>query len=48
MAKRKWVYSHSADVLKAAELCTVGECIAKRRVNIAKTIECRRILEECK
>ena len=28
----------NADVLKAAGLCTVAECIAKRRVDIAKTM----------
>ena len=46
MVKGKWVYPHSADVLKAAGLCTVAECIARRRANIAKTIEGRKILEE--
>ena len=45
--KRKWVYPHFADVLKAAGLCTVAEYIAKQRSNIARTTEGRRILEEC-
>ena len=44
--KGKWVYLHSVDVLKAAGLCTVAECVAKQRANIAKTIEGRKILEE--
>ena len=46
--KRKWVYPHSADVLKAVGLCTVAECIAKWRANIAKAIEGRNVLEECR
>ena len=46
--KGKWVNPHSADVPKAAWLCTVAECIARRRANIAKTIEGRKILEECR
>ena len=46
--KGKWVYLHSVNVLKAAGLCTEAECTAKRRANIAKTRESRRILEECK
>ena len=29
-------------------LCTVAECIVKRRANLVKTIEGRRILEECR
>ena len=37
--KGKCVYPHSADVLKAAGLCTATECIARRRVNIAKSVE---------
>ena len=48
MVEGGWAYPHSADVLKAAGLCTVEEYIAKRRANIAKTIEGRRILEECR
>ena len=44
--KGKWVYLHSVDVLKAAGFCTVAECVAKRRANIAKTIEGRKILAE--
>ena len=48
MAKGKQVYPHSADVLKVAGLCTVAECISKRRANIAKIIEGRRIIEECR
>ena len=48
MVKEKWAYPHSTDVLKAAGLCTVAECITKRRVNISKTIEGHRILEECR
>ena len=44
--KGKWVYLHSVDVLKADGLCTVAECVAKQRANIAKTIEGRKILEE--
>ena len=46
MVKRKWVYPLSVDVLKAAGLYTVDECIAKQKANIAKTIEGRRVLEE--
>ena len=48
MVKGEWVYPHSVDMLKAAGLCTVAECIARRRTNIAKTIEGRKILEECR
>ena len=48
MVKGEWVYPHSTDVLKAAGLCTVAKCIARRRANIAKTIEGRKILEECR
>ena len=48
MAKRKWVSPHSADVLKAAGICTVAKCIAKQKANIARTIEGRSIPEECR
>ena len=43
-----WEYPHSADVLEAAGLRTIANTIAKRRSNIAKTIEGRKILEECR
>ena len=43
-----WEYPHSADVLKAAGLTTIAETITKRRSNIAKTIEGRRVLKECR
>ena len=48
VVKGKWVYPHSTDVLKAAGLYTVAECIARQRSNIAKTIEGRKIPEECR
>ena len=48
MVKGKWVYPHPADVLKAAGLCTVAKYIARQRANIAKTIEGRKILEDCR
>ena len=48
MVKGKWVYPHSTDVLKAAGLYTVAECIARWRANIVKIIEGRKILEECR
>ena len=48
VVKGKWVYPHSADILKAAGLFTVAGCIAKQRANIVKPIEGRRILEECR
>ena len=41
-----WEYPHSADVLEAAGLRTIADTIAKRRSNIAKTIEGRQILKE--
>ena len=44
----KWVYPHSADVLRATGLRPVADCIALRRRNIAETIEGRKILEECR
>ena len=43
-----WEYPHSADVLEAAGLSTIADTIAKRRSNIAKTIEGRQILKECR
>ena len=48
MVKGKWVYPHSADVLKVTWLCTVIECIAKQRANIAKTIKSYRCLKSCR
>ena len=44
----KWTYPKSADVLQAAGLRTIADCIALRRANIAKTISDRRILKECR
>ena len=43
-----WTYPHSADVLQPAGLRPVAHCIAKRRRNIAKTIQGRGILKECR
>ena len=43
-----WEYPHSADVLEAAGLTTIADAIAKRRSSIAKTIEGRRVLKECR
>ena len=42
------MYPHSANVLQAAGLRTIADCIAMRRANIAKTISDRRILKECR
>ena len=42
----KWEYPHSADVLQAAGLRPIADCIAMRRRNIAETIEVQKILEE--
>ena len=43
-----WVYSKSADVLRAARLRTVGEYIARRRQTVLRAIADRPILEECR
>ena len=43
----KWTYPHSADVLQAAGLRPIADYIAKRRANIAQTIEGRKLLKEC-
>jgi hypothetical protein len=43
-----WVYPKSRDVLAAARLQPVATYIRRRRHNIAKTIEGRTLLEECR
>ena len=43
----RWVYPHSADVLRAAGLRPLRHYIDKRRATIAKTIRDRPILGEC-
>merc|ERR1712086_342394 len=43
-----WVYPRSADVLAAARLRPVATYIRRRRHQIAKTIEGRDLLEECR
>ena len=43
-----WKYPHSADVLQAAGLRTIADCIALRRANIARTIRDRKVLKECR
>ena len=44
----RWVYPHSADVLREARLKTVAEYIAKRRHTVMRSIADRPILEECR
>ena len=41
-----WLYPKSEDVLREARLWPIGEYVARRRHNIAKTIEGRSLLEE--
>jgi hypothetical protein len=43
-----WIYPKPKDVLRAVRRRTVGDFIALRRHNIAKTIELRILLEECR
>ena len=43
-----WIYPKSADVLAAARLRPVATYIQRRRHQIAKTIEGRTLLEECR
>ena len=42
----KWTYPHSADVLQAAGLRTIADCIALRQANIARTIRDCKILKK--
>ena len=44
----KWVYPKSADVLRAARLQPLHHYIQKRRATVAKTIDGRPVLEECR
>ena len=46
--REEWVYPHSANTLKAAGLCSMAECLAKRKANIVKTIEGHKVSEECR
>ena len=46
--KEVWVYPHSADVLREAGFKTLEHYIDKHRNTIARTIQGRPILEECK
>ena len=43
-----WIYPKSKEVLRAAQLRTSGYYIGQRRHNIAKTIEGRTLLKECR
>ena len=43
-----WKYPNSVDVLEAAGLQTIANTIAKRLSNIARTIEGRQVLKECR
>jgi hypothetical protein len=43
-----WIYPKSKDVLRAARLKTIEEYVGRRGSNIAKTIEGRPLLVECR
>ena len=43
-----WIYPKSKDVLRAAQLRTIGYYVRQRRHNTTKTIEGWTLLEECR
>lgn len=46
--KGEWQYPHSADVLAAAHLQLIEYYVQRRHHTVARTIEGREILEECR